>query len=225
MKFTDARVRPALKSDCATIAYQAYLAGRGQLEVSASDLMIPGEPGATPQRLDVLESLLLTDAVSWFHYSNCLVIEEAGEVAGSMCMFNRSWINASIEQALMELGWSAADLRAMKRRMAPYRGVQFAKSSDAMQFETVCVSPGQRRKGLGEALMKAAAESAGAMGYREALLTVYIGNTEAESMYRKLGYEVTGEKRHRQFTHLTGCPGIRLMRLDLTAPGRETAGA
>jgi GNAT superfamily N-acetyltransferase len=210
-------VRPARKGDCATIAYQAYLAGRGHLAVSASDLMIPGEPGATSERLGVLERLLLTDVVSWFHFSHCLVIEVAGEVAGSMCMFHRSWLNASIEQALMELGWSAADLRVMKRRMAPYRGVQFAKSADAVQFETVCVSPGQRRRGLAETLVKASAERARTMGYREALLTVYIGNTEAESLYQKLRLEVAGEKRHQQFADLTGCPGVRLMRLDLTA--------
>ena len=55
--------------------------------------------------------------------------------------------------------------------------------------ETVVVDEKHRRRGIGSALMRAAAEWAERRGAAEVVLTVWSDNGAAETLYRRLGYE------------------------------------
>ena len=74
-------IRNARSEDAATIAYLMYLAGRGHVRTSVLDLLFPGEPGATPERLEQVEGLVSAQTRSMFHYSFYRVAEVDGEAA------------------------------------------------------------------------------------------------------------------------------------------------
>ena len=67
--------------------------------------------------------------------------------------------------------------------------------------EMLVVSRAHRRRGMGRALMAAAAAWARARGAVEIVLTVWAGNTEAEAFYQRLGYRPLSSVLH---TPLTG---------------------
>jgi ribosomal protein S18 acetylase RimI-like enzyme len=54
--------------------------------------------------------------------------------------------------------------------------------------DELVVAPARRRRGIGRALMAAAAEWARGRDAEQLLLTVWEGNGEAEGLYRALGY-------------------------------------
>lgn len=62
-----------------------------------------------------------------------------------------------------------------------------------------------RRRGIATALLRAAAEEAAARGYDRLTITVSTGTSEVEALYRRLGYEDTGEPLRR----VTGTVQIR----------------
>jgi ribosomal protein S18 acetylase RimI-like enzyme len=64
--------------------------------------------------------------------------------------------------------------------------------------EDLAVIAARRRRGIGRALMEAAAEWARARGAEELLLTVWAGNRAAAAFYERLGY--------RAVSRLLGCP-------------------
>jgi RimJ/RimL family protein N-acetyltransferase len=58
------------------------------------------------------------------------------------------------------------------------------------------VLPGWRERGLGTRLMREALAAADAFGYRRIELSVFLSNSRAHGLYRKLGFVEEGVKRH-----------------------------
>lgn len=217
VKNLEVKVRKARKEDCKAIAFHAYLAGKSHVELSASDFLIPGEPGPTPERLGILQRLLTTDTVSWFHYTHYLVAEVNGSIEGSMCVFsNRSRSLESMDKALSELGWTKQDIQEKEKRMAPFDIVECDNiPDDQFHIETTAVSPDFREQGVATLMLEKAVEQARSLGYRDAYLTILIGNTPAQRAYEKVGFKVIAENRSPVFEEATGCQGKALMRLSL----------
>jgi ribosomal protein S18 acetylase RimI-like enzyme len=212
----EAIVRTARKEDCHAIAFHAYLAGKSHLVLSASDFLIPGEHGPTTERLSVLEALLQTDTVSWFHYTHYLVAEVNGNVEGSMCIFsNRNRSLESMDKALSELGWTRQDIQEKEKRMTLFEIVDFDIPYDQLHIETTAVSPAFREQGVATLMLEKAVKQGRSLGFREAYLTVLIGNTPALRTYEKVGFEVVAEKLDTVFEKATGCQGKALMSLRL----------
>jgi len=64
--------------------------------------------------------------------------------------------------------------------------------------ETLVVSAGQRRRGIGRRLLATAADWARARGATEMVLTTWVGNAGADAFYEKLGYRVLSRVLHAQ---------------------------
>jgi ribosomal-protein-alanine N-acetyltransferase len=65
---------------------------------------------------------------------------------------------------------------------------------DEMHIATIATHPEFRRQGIGARILVEALLDARAAGARLAFLEVRAGNEEAQAMYRKFGFEVTGRR-------------------------------
>jgi ribosomal protein S18 acetylase RimI-like enzyme len=59
--------------------------------------------------------------------------------------------------------------------------------------ETLIVNARQRRRGIGRRLLSASADWARARGATEMVLTTWVGNSEADAFYQRLGYRVLSQ--------------------------------
>ena len=59
--------------------------------------------------------------------------------------------------------------------------------------ETLIVNTRQRRRGIGRRLLSAAGDWARARGATEMVLTTWVGNSEADAFYQRLGYRVLSQ--------------------------------
>jgi ribosomal-protein-alanine N-acetyltransferase len=66
---------------------------------------------------------------------------------------------------------------------------------DEAHIATIAVHPDFRRQGLGEQILLHALRAVQDEGARRAFLEVRAGNTAAQALYRKYGFEVTGVRR------------------------------
>ena len=66
--------------------------------------------------------------------------------------------------------------------------------ADELQILDVATSPAHRRRGVGTTVIRAAINDAARDGVQIALLEVRRSNASAIGLYRKLGFDVTGER-------------------------------
>ncbi|MBX3278795.1 MAG: ribosomal protein S18-alanine N-acetyltransferase [Acidobacteria bacterium] len=64
------------------------------------------------------------------------------------------------------------------------------------EVDNLAVSKAHRRKGIGLALMKAAAGRAALLGVQRAVLEVRYGNVAAQTLYHRLGFREAGRRRN-----------------------------
>ncbi|HTX92209.1 MAG TPA: ribosomal protein S18-alanine N-acetyltransferase [Anaerolineales bacterium] len=67
---------------------------------------------------------------------------------------------------------------------------------DEAHIATIAVHPDFRRQGIGERILLHALRAAQAEGARRAFLEVRAGNSAAQAMYKKYGFEVAGVRPH-----------------------------
>jgi [ribosomal protein S18]-alanine N-acetyltransferase len=65
---------------------------------------------------------------------------------------------------------------------------------DELHVATIAVHPEFRRQGIGQCLLDEALRDGRAAGIQHALLEVRAGNTAAQALYRKFGFEVAGRR-------------------------------
>lgn len=66
---------------------------------------------------------------------------------------------------------------------------------DEAHIATLAVHPDYRRRGIATKLLKTALKECARLGMRSATLEVRAGNLEAQSLYRRFGFEVVGRRR------------------------------
>lgn len=67
---------------------------------------------------------------------------------------------------------------------------------DELHVNTLAVSPGSRRQGLGSLLMRSAMADASASGARKATLEVRESNAAALGLYERLGFSIAARRPH-----------------------------
>ena len=68
-------------------------------------------------------------------------------------------------------------------------------SADELHINNIGVREESRRGGLGAALLGAALEEGASRGARLAVLEVRAGNSAAQALYRRFGFEVVGQRK------------------------------
>ena len=95
-------------------------------------------------------------------------------------------------------------------------------ASHVLEVKGLAVSPAHRRRGIGRALMDAAAHEASARGARRLTLRVLANNTDARALYAACGFEVEGVLRDLFVLEGRYVDDV-LMSLDLTAGGSSAS--
>lgn len=209
-------LRGAGEDDAGAVAALAYEAGKGHARLSVYDLMFPGPPGPTPERLGTIERLFLARERSFFHRSFYVVAEAGGRPVASLCTYSRRQTGTrKLISALRGIGWGVRDLEAMQRRMKPYLRVEPHVPRDSLIVENVGVSPELRGRGVGAALLDFALSKGREAGFTEAQLACFIGNQRARSLYERAGFEVTETLTDGEFEEMFDCPGMYRMVLRL----------
>lgn len=204
-------IRGARLGDAGSIAYLTYLSAQGHVRVSLYDVIFPGTPGPTRERLELLEELFAADTISFAHHSVYMVAEVGGRVASSLYACNGSVWSTGFHEALREIGWEDSDLEALDKRTEPLRRVRPSIPVDSWIVGNVVTLPEYRRRGLTDELLKRAIDKGRRQGYKSAQLTVFTGNTPAQEAYEKAGFKVTDTYTNSQFEEIFGCRGQHLM--------------
>lgn len=137
---------------------------------------------------------------------------------------------ADLHERSFPSGWSADDLAALARqpgvsilqaRRASAYGSRtilgfliLRVAADEAEVLTIAVDPRQRRRGIGEQLLRAGLSRLYADRIASLFLEVDAGNAGALALYRKLGFRKVGERRG-YYRDSTGDGGALVMRVDL----------
>jgi ribosomal protein S18 acetylase RimI-like enzyme len=208
--------RPAQADDAAAIAYLAYLAGQGHARISTYDLIVPGRPGPTAERIYMIKRIVTADAVSMLHYSHhrvAVVDGQAVACAGALDSGGASLL--TFIAALKETGWTEEDIGRMRLGVATYNRVEPSVPPGAWAIENVATLPEHRRRGLVDGLLEMLLAEGKVLDHTTAQLAVHIGNDVALKLYERRGFEITAQKTDPEFEALFGSPGMWEMRRGL----------
>lgn len=202
-------IRDAVPDDAEAVAYLMYLAGKGHVERSVYDLLIDGPEGPTRSRLQRIERLFTAELPSLFQHSIFRVVESDGRPLAALCTFNGDHqAFRGLYEALSGAGWSAAEIKAMGKRMKPFFRCNPDVPPDTWIIDDVATMPGFRRRGLMDALLRDAIRRGNAEGFTRMQISCFIGNKPARLAYEKAGFRVAGQRRHESFEKAFGCPGM-----------------
>jgi N6-L-threonylcarbamoyladenine synthase len=99
-----------------------------------------------------------------------------------------------------------------------YVGVAVVAESGQSDINTIAVSPKARRRGVGEALLRRAIDTAGTLGANEVFLDVRADNPPARALYEKFGFQqINLRKGYYQPDNVDAV----VMRLAITTGGEE----
>jgi GNAT superfamily N-acetyltransferase len=82
-------------------------------------------------------------------------------------------------------------------------------------IEWVATTRNARARGVATTLLRAILARGRAAGYTKSQIGYLIGNTPAQTVYERMGFETVDEKRHPDFETALGSPGIARMVRDL----------
>jgi ribosomal protein S18 acetylase RimI-like enzyme len=127
------------------------------------------------------EPLIRLDRAAWTTYSS------PGPLPEGEPFFDQKTIPEDVLVAVVE-GAVAGYLRLAKAS-------RFASSDHVLTINGVAVDPARQRRGIGRALIDAAATEARRRGARRLTLRVFSPNAAARALYESAGFEVEGVLR------------------------------
>lgn len=211
------RIRPAEPDDSAFLAEAILNASRSHFDRGLWDLVFEG---SDEERLSFLEILTLTDARSFCHFSNFLVVDGVDAPAATLSAFDPGEPGMMspghlIASAYEEIGADESELLDAYRRLESYQPGVPEQKHGVWTIEWVWTPPPMRRRGLQAALMERVLAKGRERGYRRAQVTTFIGNTAAIRAYEQFGFRVGEEMRDAGFQRLMGAPGLVRYERDL----------
>lgn len=212
-------IRPCAEEDATAVAELIYSAGMGHTEVSVYDLMLPGPPGPTRERLGVIRRMLTAETLNWLNHRFYRVACVGGAVAAALCTFDKDESRGRhLVEGFKEVGWSDGDLAAMAERMQPVFRVEPNIPEEAWIIENVAAFPEFRGLGIVTALLEDAVEEGERRGMTQMQISTFIGNERARRAYEKVGFRVSEEKTDLEFEDIFGTPGMYRMSMQVYRP-------
>ena len=200
---TGVTVRPATRADAGPVTQLIVDTPGGLGEIV----------GSQKSALRIVQRTFVSSR-SFFGYSHTLVAEDEGTVVGELVRLPGSlWKRLRLRTGLTmllasrpgeawRLAWrgSVAD-----RTTAPIAG-------DVLYVVSLSVTAHRRGQGIGAVLLAKAVEEATAAGLRAVALDVAVGNEDAIRFYRREGFTMVLERRHRRERGLPAGGSIRMER-------------
>jgi len=204
----DFRLRPARPSDSDTLAELIYISAQSHCLTSGYNLSLGG---SREEQIAQLEKLTRTKAPSWFHYGHIDVAEVGGRAVAQAAGFERRAADAAVDAALVEIGYSPAEIEALNQRIAAVYACYPPEPKNYWTIEHVGVLPEFRRQGLARAVVLCAMERGRKLGFRNCMLDEFKGNTAARALYESLGFRVTATFGEETLPKLLDREGIERM--------------
>ena len=212
------RIRPAVVADAPLLAWVMLEASRGHVARGAWDVWAGDDE---PRTLRLLERLAVQEVPSFCRFDGFLVAEIDGVPAAALSGYDPAAPGmgdpdrAIASAAEHVLSWGPAERAAADQRLAPFMTCITVPPPAVWIVEWVATRPAFRRHGLVHDLLRAVVEVGRRRGFDRSQITLFIGNTAAESAYARAGYGVADQKRHPAFERLLGVPGLVRMVRDI----------
>jgi len=206
-------IRPARPQDAVEAARLLYASERAVARACVYDYIFPG---SMEDRLERIAWLYLNGRDTVNYYQRHRVAEIDGEVASIMGTSESgddrllNWLDA-----FTRMGFSRFEFAAMLWRIRFYWRVDIHFPDSAIIIGNVATLPRFRRQGAAMALLEDALERARREGYKEAQLSVMIGNDAARNAYEKKGFRVAQTRTCPALQKNLGFPGFHRMVLEL----------
>lgn len=152
-----------------------------------------------------LKMLITNDIKTICHYSNFLLAEIDGELAGALCGYDGyklSW--DTMGQALESMGCQG-DYR---ERISSYFICEPSVEKNTIVLNFMITKEKFRGLGVVKELVKKVLLTARLKGFRRAQTSIEIGSIETQLAYEKMGFTAKEEKRSNYYLEEFGRPGI-----------------
>jgi ribosomal protein S18 acetylase RimI-like enzyme len=168
-------------------------------------------PDSENERLEYLEKLILSDHISFCHYSSYLIAEVDGTSASALTGFDpKAVTDENFLNALVNI-LPETLLSSVLNRMASYTTCLIEPHKDSWVIDMVATIPDYRRLGLSNMLLQSTLQTGYEAGFRKAEILILIGNLAAQRVYEKVGFKIVEEKKHPEFEQALNCPGVARM--------------
>ena len=212
----DLKIRNARVNDAPFLAWLILTAGRAHVKRGIWDVILDQ---SKDDCLHFLELLTITTAPHLFHYSCFMVAEiESGPVSGlggyDPDILGYPRLMEALPEVYLKLG------RPPGKKTAgggPPRITACIPPSvkGAWVIDSVATLPAFRRKGIVDRLLDTVLDLGREKGYRQAQLSIYMGNTPAQRAYEKHGFRLLDEWPDPYFEKEIGSPGMARLICDL----------
>jgi len=212
----DLKVRNAKANDAAFVAWLILTSGRAHVNRGIWEVIL-NQPEAHCLRF--LELLTITNSPHLFHYSCYLIAEAEGHPVSGLGGYDADILGyfrllESIPEVYGKLGmFPPKDMAAGE----PPRITKCIPPSvqGSWVIDSVATLPAFRRKGIADRLLDKVLDLGREKGYRQAQISIYIGNTPAQRAYEKHGFRLLDEWPDPYFEKQIASPGMARLICDL----------
>ena len=212
----DFRIRNATEKDSAFLAWLILTAGRAHVRRGIWEVVLNQ---SEDDCLKFMELLAVTGGPHLFHHS-CYLLAETGEGPASGLggydpdTQGYTKLMEALPEVFEKLGNSPT--KELATGEPPKITASIPPSiSGAWVIDSVATVPSFRRRGIVDKLLENILERGRRKGYRQAQISIYIGNIPAQQAYEKHGFKLLDEWPDPYFQKEIGSPGMARLICDL----------
>lgn len=201
-------IRRATAADRAFVAWTILAASRSHLSRGAWDISLDA---GEPEVLAFIERLTAGEPATFCHWRGFLIAEVDGTPAAALSTYDPARvadIDAAVASELSAMDWTPEQMLASDARFQPFLTCVPDQPAGTWIVEWVATRPEFRRRGLIDMLLVDVLERGRKAGYRDAQISILMGNEPARRAYEKVGFTLQRERTHPEFAALMGSPGI-----------------
>jgi ribosomal protein S18 acetylase RimI-like enzyme len=201
-------IRPATAADTEFVASVILTASRSHVPLGAWDISLDADE---PEVLAFIERLITVEPVTFCHWRGFLIAEVDGKPAAGLSAYDPARvadIDVAVATELSALDWTPEQILASDARFKPFLTCVPDQPPGTWIVEWVATDSDYRRRGLADALLEDVLARGRKAGYRDAQISILMGNDPARRAYEKAGFKLQRERTHPEFEELMRCPGI-----------------
>jgi len=211
----DIKIRNAHIDDAVFLAWLILTAGRAHVRRGIWEVILNQ---SEDDCLDFLALLTQTDTPHLFHYSCFLIAEtQEGPVSGLGGYDPETHGYPSLLEAVTKVYEKLGRFPTEKAVGGPPRITTSIPPSlkGTWVIDSVATLPAFRRRGIVDRLLDTILDVGRERGFRQAQISIYIGNAPAQHAYEKHGFRMLDEWRDPYFEKEIGSPGMARLICDL----------
>jgi ribosomal protein S18 acetylase RimI-like enzyme len=203
------RIRKAGKDDAVFLAWLILTAGRAHVNRGIWEVILnlPED-----ECLGFLKLLAVTETPHLFHHSCYLIAETEGMPVSGLGGYDPNVLGYdALQQALPEVFRNSGNAppEGMEQGNPPRITACIPPALEgAWVIDSVATLPDFRRRGIASRLLDSILTVGRRKGFRQAQISIYIGNVPAQRAYEKHGFRLLDEWRDPYFENEIGSPGI-----------------